>query len=412
LKSPLWVRGAARIARQPSKLNAVGSNPTGPATTTFGKLLCCRLNFISANTVRETASRWTKLNQQRKLSVPVDLIRTVAIVAVIVLHATRDATSFQPEAPLEVWRWWIMDIYQSLSRVGVPLFVMLSGALLLQPSKIEPLNDFFKKRWARIGLPFLFWGAIYFAWDFFANQEAFTSSFIVQGVLSGPYFHFWYLYMLIGLYIFTPVLRVVVTHVDRKTFKYFLIAWLLGPLLMQSLSLFGYTLDSNLLTIPWWLGYYLLGVYMLNVRVRRRTLLSLSLLGLALTAVGTYFMAATFGGTQTYFFQDYFSPTMILASVTLFLLLKTVQAPQNQTEPRHPKISLLLRKISENTLPLYLFHVMIIESLQRGYFSFTISSSTLNSIVEVPLISFVALFICLAVIVPLKKIPGLKRLIG
>ena len=98
------------------------------------------------------------LSQVRKASVQVDLIRTIAILSVIVLHATRDATSFQPEADFEVWRWWIVDIYQSLSRVGVPLFVMLSGALLLQPSKKEPLRLFFKKRWTRIGLPFLFWG--------------------------------------------------------------------------------------------------------------------------------------------------------------------------------------------------------------------------------------------------------------
>ena len=156
----------------------------------------------------------------------------------------------------------------------------------------------------------------------------------------------------------------------------------------------------------------MLGIYLLEVRVRRSTLLSLLLLGLASTVAGTYLMAATIGGTSTYFFQEYFSPTMILASVALFLLLNTFQAPSNQTEPRHPKIRWLLRKISENTLPIYLLHVMVIASIQRGYFGFTISSNTLNSIIGVPLISVVTFFICLAVIIPMKKIPGLKRLIG
>lgn len=353
-----------------------------------------------------------KLNQERKCAIPVDLIRAIAIVAVIVLHAARDATFFQPEAPFEVWRWWFVNVYQSVSRVGVPLFVMLSGALLLQPSKIESVKVFFKKRWARIGLPFLFWGAIYFAWNFFSNQEPFTSNSIIQGVLSGPYFHFWYLYMLIGLYIFTPVLRIVVAHVDRKTFKYFLIAWVLGPLLVPLLDLFGYSIDGNLLIVPWWIGYYLLGVYLLNVRVRRRVLVSLLILGLALTVIGTYFMAVTFGGEQLYFFHDYFSPTMLLASVSLFLLLNTFKAPANQTVAKHPKISWLLRKTSENTLPMFLMHMIIIESLQLGYFGFKLNSFTMNSIIEVPLISVVTLFICLAVIIPLKKIPGLKKLIG
>ena len=354
------------------------------------------------------------LSQVRKASVQVDLIRTLAILAVIVLHATRDATSFQPEADFEVWRWWIVDIYQSLSRVGVPLFVMLSGALLLQPSKKEPLRLFFKKRWTRIGFPFLFWGAIYFAWRFFANNEGLTPSFILQSAFSDPYpyFHFWYLYMLVGLYLLTPILRIVVAHIDRKTFKYFIILWLLGPLLISLLGLFGYSLDSNLLTIPWWTGYYMLGIYLLDVRMKRSTLLGLFLLGLASTVFGTYLMAATVGGTSTYFFHEYFSPTMILASATLFLLLNSYQAPPSQTKHCHPKISWILKKISENTLPIFLLHVMVIESLQRGYFGFTISSLTINSIIGIPFISAVTLFICLAVIIPSKKIPVLKRLVG
>lgn len=354
------------------------------------------------------------MTHERKLSVPVDLIRTVAIVAVIMLHATNDATSFNPEAPFEVWRWWIVNIYQSMSRLGVPLFAMLSGALLLQPAKLgEPLSNFFKKRWARIGLPFLFWGATYFVWDFFANPETFTSSSIIQGILTGPYFHFWYLYMLIGLYLFTPILRIIVAHANRKLIKYFLIVWFLGAVLVPLPGFFGtYYLDSNIFIIPLWVGYFVLGLYCLKVQVHRSTLSILLLLGLTLTAVGTYFMAATFGGTLTYFFHDYFSPTMILASVALYMLLNTFQTSSNQTETHHPKGNWLLRKISENSLPLYLLHVMIIESLQRGYFGLTLSSNTMNSIIEVPLISVVTLFICLAVIIPMKKIPGVKRIIG
>jgi surface polysaccharide O-acyltransferase-like enzyme len=289
---------------------------------------------------------------------------------------------------------------------------MLSGALLLQPSKNETLSTFFKKRWVRIGLPFLFWGAVYFAWRVFALHEVLTSSSIIQGILSGPYFHFWYLYMLVGLYLLTPILRIVVAHIDRKTFSYFIIVWVLGPLIIPLLGLLGYNLDANLLTIPWWVGYYMLGVYLLTVRVRRLILLSLLLLGLALTAVGTYLIAATVGGTLTYFFQEYFSPTMILSAVTLFLLLNTIQAPSNQTETRHPKINWLLGKISQNTLSIFLLHVIILDTLQLGFLGFTISSNTLNSIIEVPLITVVTLFICLGVVIPLKKIPVLKRLIG
>lgn len=354
-----------------------------------------------------------KLIQERLRAVPVDLIRTIAIVGVIALHAANEAIAPQTMNQTEIYRWLIVDIYQTLSRTGVPLFVMLTGALLLQPSKNETLSVFFKKRWTRIGLPFLFWGAAYFAWDYFANQQALTSSFIVQGILSGPSYQFWYLYMLVGLYLFTPILRIVVAHADRQTFKYFLVVWFLGTLILPIPELFGaYHLDSNVLTIPWWIGYFMLGVFLLNVKVRRSILLGFMSLGLVLTVVCTYVIAATVGGSQTYFFQDYFSPTMILSAVMLFLLLNTIKVPSNQTKIPHPKINWLLRQISQSTLAIFLFHVMVLETLQRGYLGFTISGNNLNSIIEVPLITVVTLFICLGVIIPLKKVPVLKKVIG
>jgi surface polysaccharide O-acyltransferase-like enzyme len=291
---------------------------------------------------------------------------------------------------------------------------MLTGALLLQPSKIEPLSVFFKKRWNRIGLPFLFWGVIYFVWDYYADHLALTSSFVFQGILSGPYFQFWYLYMIVGLYLLTPILRIVVAHIDRQTFKYFFVVWLLTAIITPIPSLIGvFYIDSNFLSIPLWVGYFMLGVFLMNVKVQRRVLLGLTALGLALTLVGTYVIAATVGGSHTYYFQDYFSPTMILASATLFLLLNTIKAPINQIQPRQSKINILLKQISQSTLAIFLFHVIVLETLQRGYlWGFTISGNNLNSIIEVPLITLVTLLICLAVILPLRKVPIIKKLIG
>jgi len=126
------------------------------------------------------------LNQLKARSVPVDLIRTIAIVGVILLHASNDLT-IQQMSILEIFRWTTVDFYQSIGRIGVPLFILLTGALLLQPSKNESLSAFFKKRWSRIGLPWLFWGSAYFAWDFLVEHQAFTSSTIIQGLLNGPY---------------------------------------------------------------------------------------------------------------------------------------------------------------------------------------------------------------------------------
>lgn len=352
------------------------------------------------------------LNQERGLSIPVDLIRTVAIVGVILLHAANDLT-VQQMGQLEIVRWVTVDIYQSLGRIGVPLFVMLTGVLLLQPSKNESISVFFKKRWSRLGLPFIFWGAAYFAYDFFVLHQAITTNAIIQGILTGPYYHFWYLYMLFGLYLLTPILRILLAHSDNKIMKYFTILWFLGASIIPFAGLLTtYHLDSNVLTITGMVGYFVLGVFLLTVKISRSVALIIMSVGIALTVIGTYVLAATIGGGTMFFFQEYLSPTMVLASVMLFLLLTTIKPPEVNGKITISRGNKILKIISQNTLPIFLFHVMVLESLQAGYFGFAINGNTVNSIIGVPLMTAITLLICLAIIIPLKKVPLIKQLIG
>jgi surface polysaccharide O-acyltransferase-like enzyme len=348
-----------------------------------------------------------------KLSLPVDFIRTFAILLVIIFHAATESIPIANQtSPEGVTLWWTVTIYESVARPAVSLFVMLSGALLLQPSKLgEPLGVFFKKRLNRIALPFLFWGVAYFAWRFFVHGEALSTDSILQGVLTGPYFHFWFLYVLVGLYLITPVLRVVVAYVDRKTFRFFLILWFLGTAIVPLLGLFGaYRLNSNVFIVTGWIGYFLLGAYSLKVRVRSVVLFALVVLGLAWTIIGIYAVVGTVGEEFSHFFYDAYSFGMIGTSVALFLLL--LAFPSNLVEERFPRGKRVLHLISQNTLPIYLFHVMVLEAIQKGFFGFQISLATMNPVLEVPLITAVTLFICLGILYPLKKIPLVKKLIG
>ncbi len=343
-----------------------------------------------------------------------DLIRTLAIVLVILLHASIEkvpaiVTGLNSDVAVQ---WWSVNIYDSLARPCVPLFVMLSGALLLQPSKVdEPLRVFFKKRFSRILPPFIFWMAAYFAWRAFVNHETLTLYSIGEGIIWGPYIHFWFIYMLIGLYLVTPLLRVLVAHADRRLLKYFLVLWLVGTSVIPLLSLFvGYNLNNNVFLLTGYVGYFLLGFYLLNVQVKKSILLAGFIGGFVWTAVGTYLITAIIGGSQQYFFYDNLSLGVILSSVTLFLLLSSVQYCRVQN--RFPKLSRLLHFISINSLGIYLFHFMVLETFQNGYLGVKISLSTINPVVEIPLLTGITLLICLLVLYPLKKIPLIKKLVG
>jgi len=337
---------------------------------------------------------------------------------VILLHAAIEGNpNLNIMSPQGVQLWWTSNIYDSIARSAVPLFVMLTGALLLQPNKVdEPLRVFFKKRWNRMGIPVIFWGAIFFAWDFLVKGQSLSVLSILQGLFAGPYVHFWYVYILIGLYLITPILRVVVAHADWRIIRYFLIIWFIGSGIITLVTLYSNLsaqtiwFKDNVFLLTGLIGYFILGAYAVKLRFRTSILYLGLILSTAWTIVGTFFLVGTLGESYGQFFHEATSFSVIIASVTLFLILAAI--PSQTIENRFPRGNKILQVISQNTLPIYLFHIIILETLQKGYLGFKISVTTMNPIIEIPLVTTVTLFLCLAIIVPLKKLPYVKRIIG
>jgi surface polysaccharide O-acyltransferase-like enzyme len=358
-----------------------------------------------------------KRSQFKLCDVPIDLIRVVAIIAVVLVHAAgRWSITSQELSQLNTVgtaSWVTVLIYQCFATLGVPLFLMLTGLLLLQPEKNESLRVFFKKRFFRIGLPLLFWTIIYFIWDFSVLKIPFTVSTILQGILNGAYTQFWYIHVLFGLYLLTPILRVIISHANRELVKYFVVLWLISVSILPFLNtLSSFQLSKNIFIITGYVGYFILGVYLCSVQIRRRTALIFMFLGTALTALGTYMLVVSNAVGGMYFFQEYLSPTVIFASVMAFLFLLTIKSSSSLPQEVKPSIlSRLVKIISQNTLGIYFVHVIVIEAIQWGLLGFTLNRETLNPIIVVPLLVVITLFVSLGIILLLKKIPKLKNIV-
>ncbi|NLE03284.1 MAG: acyltransferase family protein [Crenarchaeota archaeon] len=347
------------------------------------------------------------------------MIRVVAITLVILLHAANEYYTVMDTTPLESTSfWWVSCIYKTIALPCVPLFVMLSGTLLLKPHKVkEPIRVFLKKRLNRIGLAFIFWSIIYLAWSFYVTRIPVTLNNIFQGAVmglfTGPYYHFWYLYLIAGLYLMTPVLRTLVAHENLKITKYFILIWFIGVGIIPLIELTtGFNLNDSLFAVGGWMGYYVIGLHFQRYNIRKPIVLGFLSLGFVWTILSTCLMNFTFYPSgRDYFFFDSLSANVIIYSVALFLLLN--KAPTNwANRNRHPHLSYIARAISKNTLPIYLFHLIILETLQRGYLGLQISITTINPVIAIPLVTAVTLFITLGLVLIMKKVPILKRLIG
>ncbi len=343
---------------------------------------------------------------------PVDLIRTVAIVMVVLVHA-----SFFPYSipgvitPMVMVNWFTADVYGAIGYLGVPIFVMLSGALLLNPAKAdEPMGVFFKKRFIRIGLPLIFWTVLYFIWSFYVRGTPFTLFNIGQGLLSGAYPFLWFLYLLVGLYLVTPILRILVKHMDRKKFTFLLVIWFAGTVVVPLIHTFtAFDYNPEMFVFTGWVGYFLLGIYLLNTKMRRSIVYLAMALGLLVAIVGDWLLTATAGEQATGFFHGYLSFNMIIASAALFLIL--VGIPRTRVESGHGVVNRVIHWVGQNTLPIYLAHIIVLESLQLGFFGFA-WPYTNNLLVDVPFIAFVTFVLTAAIVYLLKKIPYITRLIG
>jgi len=343
----------------------------------------------------------------------VDLIRSLAILLVVLVHATAFPYIIPGEiTPTVMKTWWTIDIYAAVANLAVPLFVMLSGALLLDPAKAdEPLKVFFKKRFMRVGLPMIFWTIAYFGWGVFVSGQPLTVNSILQGLLSGSYYHLWFLYLLVGLYLATPVLRVLVKHVNRDKFKYLLVLWFIGntavPFINQFAS-FGF--NPVMFVFTGWIGYFLLGIYLLKVKARSWIAILGVVTGVLATIFGSWWITATAGEKFTGFFHEPLNFTLIMASTSLFLLLTAI--PKSKIENGHPIANNLLHWISQNTLPIYLLHIIVMETIKAGFLGFTLNMNTMNPIVEIPLLTIITFALTAAIVYPLKKIPYIKQIIG
>jgi surface polysaccharide O-acyltransferase-like enzyme len=294
-----------------------------------------------------------------------DIIRVVATFAVLFIHVTQ--YSVKTKAPLDI-AWWSLNIGQSLSIWSVPAFMMLSGALLLSPQSLDesPLV-FYKKRLLRIGIPLLFWGVVYFFLEKKWNPDIsfeYLIDYLWHGHIS---FHLYFLFAILGLYLLTPWLRLLIKKISTKREEFILIIILL--LITTCVDSYNHIFQLWKWhgTLRWvsYLGYYLVGHFLLYHQIDKIiTFIILSVTGLISNIIGRYLEVVFQAGSSGYFYNNvYSSITVMIFSIGIFgmIIYLTKNISENAT---FVKISRLL---APSTFGVYLVHVLIIQEL---HFSF------------------------------------------
>lgn len=257
-----------------------------------------------------------------------DLLRVASMAAVVYLHTAADGLRQTEDMAL----WHLSNLLSALAVAAVPLFFMLSGALLLGSDRTDDPVYLLRRRLPRVAVPGLCWSLLVVAGVWLTQGgEAALLKFVNLPAISAltPY---WFLYALIPMYLLSPLLKRMTDHLEERHWRYLLGLWAVVTLAVHQLS--GFLPDPwyallrenttlNVSVLEGYLGYFLLGAWLerLEKLPERRILLGAALGSWAAIALGTWVVFLVTGtyGEQFSTYRGVF--TMVL-SASLFLLFK------------------------------------------------------------------------------------------
>lgn len=352
----------------------------------------------------------TTRHQARKLSL--DLIRAVAILLVVWQHTSEfyyigpDNSLTEPQVTTQV------GFIDSLARTCVPLFVMISGYLLL-PMRTST-TTFFKRRFSRILFPWLFWCvayAVYFVW--YRGDSAVDCILNIckipvnWGVDVG---HLWFIYMLMGVYLLVPVLSPWLNSCSRKQLRFYLSLWVITTFLPclhtiwpQMWGECAWNPTPTLYYFTGFAGYFVLGYY---IKRFGHWGLWQSIAGL----VFGYMLAAAGFILRIPVAQDTVDLEMAwsfcgfpvaLMTLSLFSLLMRIN------DLRAPWLNRIITRIAIYSYAIYFIHIMFL-----NFFHDLIGGCLGSVLAEIPVIAISTFIVSYIAIRVLSLLPATRYWLG
>jgi surface polysaccharide O-acyltransferase-like enzyme len=337
----------------------------------------------------------------------VNNLRLVALYAVIVLHCT--SLLLMQYGKVSMSDWMVADFLNATVRFAVPVFVMITGALSL--AREYEIGSFLKKRLVRVVVPFLFWSMVYIGYSLYNEEIAFTTDMWVNTKLvlhllkNGSSYHLWYVYMLIGLYFFIPVIGKFVRHASEKEIQYFLVIWFAVMLITQP-YLMRYNPSVDMHYFAGFAGYMVLGHYLafkdFKVKHLRLWMILLFLFSIALIAIGSRLVLQDHKWPSTMFFEPV-SPPVVMLSASVFIIFKLSA----------PKLSPFIIRIRDfagkYNYGIYLAHALILYFLED---LFGINYKLCTPVIAISLTALICLIVTLPLVWIINKIPFIGKWIS
>jgi surface polysaccharide O-acyltransferase-like enzyme len=347
----------------------------------------------------------------------IDILKTLAILGVITIHISSGPLLHSQIGSLD---WFFSLFWASVVRWSVPVFLMCSGVLFLNPDKIITIKQLFAKYLLRIVIALIFWAVFYEMVDIimaflksgYIDQTMIRKS--IKKILTfNTHVHLYYIYIIILIYFLLPVMRVFSDAASKHQMEYAIFVWvILGVVFPFASKFYPFTLIKGIvaqyaINLAYSaIGYFILGGYLQRYTLRKRTtyiIYSLGILGLVTTIFGTI-VGSTSSKTVAGMYLEGTAPNIAVMATALFLLIKNLNSILSKTVGRTIKVT---RYISKASFCIYLVHVFFINIFRELNFI----NPVLSPIYSIPSFVLLTLILSLGVYFVLSKINVINKYI-
>ena len=333
----------------------------------------------------------TNMNNTKKREYAFDILRAVAMIMVITIHVSNVySRSF---GFIGNGSFIVSLVFNTVSRISVPIFLMISGALLLD-------REFNKKKYFKRLIKFILiiivWDIIYLVWEYLYLGITYDK---LYKLLYEPYrAHLWYLYTILLLYAIQPLLRLIMNKSNKVIKIILLLIWLT----FSTLSIVNYYI-SLYFTVFSYIGFFILGKYLYDF-AKSRDLKKYNIPLIILMIVcfaASIFLNYSMSMKRNTFYNFYFAyrvPFIMIPSFAFYVMVIN-----NYTKD---SLNKFIMKLSDLSFGVYLIHGIFLDVTVKMFVY-----QNINSLIGIPVFTFM-IFVCSTLSVwVLKKIKGIRLLV-
>jgi len=298
-----------------------------------------------------------------------DILRILSICGVVAIHLFGYVVGHSERGSRN---WWLGAALDIPFIWVVPVFVMISGALLLAPrERVLAPRLFYRKRAARLLPALVVWQLVYLVGvRWLMRGEDLAPARVAQLLYDGAVFtQLYFLWLILGLYLVAPLITAFLQSGGPRRAQILAAALLaatalafMAPGIAASLG-FARPISLNIFThwLPY-VGYFVAGRALRDVRLRGRSLFAaiaaaIGLAGLCLWQYGHQGQAGLLNVVSP---VGYLSLTVMMLAVAVFLAAKSIFS---RITPA-PATGRMLVTISGASFGVFLVHLLIFEVIR------------------------------------------------